>query len=114
VCHRPGDDEPDGAAERIEAARGFLGVLDLAEDFARAIEERDASVGHCDAAGGAQQPGGAQQQRDAETGFEFTDDARHRRLRQPEFAPRARKTAALRRAHENCQFLQPVAHLYCK
>jgi hypothetical protein len=56
----------------------------------------------------------AQQQRDAEPGFEFTDDARNRRLRQAELAAGARKTAALRGADEDGQFLPSVAHLYSK
>ena len=41
---------------------------------------------------------------------EFANDARHRRLRQAEFACRPRKTSAFRGAHEDRQFLQPVAH----
>ena len=100
--------QADGAAQGIDAARGVFGVLDFGEDFARALEKQRAGIRHRDAAGGAQQ------QRHAEAGFQFADDARDRGLRQPEFARRAGKTAAFRRAHENRQFLQPVTHLYFK
>jgi hypothetical protein len=50
-----GDRKPDDAAERIEAARGVLGVLDLAQDFSGAVEKQRAGIGHRDAARGPQQ-----------------------------------------------------------
>ena len=102
------DREPDGAPQRVQPARCILGILDVGQYFASAVEEQRAGVGDRDAAGGAQE------QRHAEPRLQIADDARYRWLRQPEFAPRARKAAALRRAHENRQFLHPVTHLYSK
>lgn len=77
-----GDRETDGATERIKPARGVFGILDLGQNFAGAIEEQRAGFRQRDAARGAQQ------QRDAKPGLEFIDDARHRWLRQAEFACR--------------------------
>ena len=97
--------EADDAAQWIEAARRVFGVLDFGEDLARPIQEQRARIGDGDAARRAQQ------QRDAEPGFEFADDARNRRLRQAEFARGARKVAALGGADKNRQFLKPITHL---
>ena len=97
--------QANDAAQGIEAARRIFGVFDLGQDLAGAIEKQRTGIGNRDASRRAQQ------QRHAEPCLQLADDARHRRLRQAEFAPRARKAAAFRRAHENGQFLQPVAHL---
>ena len=48
ICARAvdhGQRETDDAAQRIEAARGVLGVLDLGQDLAGAIEEQRAGIG---------------------------------------------------------------------
>ena len=94
----------DGAAQGIDTTRGIFGILDFGEDFAGAIQEQRAGVGHREASRGAQQ------QRDAEPRLQFADDARHRRLRQAKLAGGPGKAAALRGAHKHRQFLQPVTH----
>ena len=76
------------------------------KDFAGALQEKLTGIGERDA------PGAAQQQRDAKPLFQLADDARHRWLRQAEFAAGSREAAAVRGANENRQFLEPIAHSY--
>ena len=86
-------------------ARGVLGILDLAQYLAGALQEQRAGVGQRDA------PRGAEQQRDAEPRLQLADDARDRRLRQRKLARGFGEAAAVGGTHENLQFLQPVTHL---
>ena len=97
--------QADRAAQGVHAARCVFGLSQLGQNPARAVEELGARIGHGDP------PGGAEQELGAEARLQPAHDARDRGLGKPKLTRRARKAAALRRADEDRQFLEPVAHL---
>jgi hypothetical protein len=80
------------------------GLVEIAEDLARPLEEHGGGVGRRDL------PGRAEKQFDPQPRLEARHHPRHRGLRDAELAGDPGEAASFGRPHEDGQFQEPVTH----
>ena len=102
-----GHGDPEHPLQAVDTAGRVLGLAEIAQDLAHALQEHGAGIGRGDLAGRAQE------KPDTQPRLEAGHHARHRGLGQAELASDAGEAAPLRGAHEDGQLPQSVIHTQC-